>query len=242
MANYFRLPPGEFRFQVKAANSSGIWNDEPAELIVEVLPPWHQLWWVRIMFVVTLGLLVYATILWRTRKLHQQKILLEEMVAKRTQQLEHQKDEIALKNKQLQEASKAKSEFLANMSHEIRTPLNGVIGFTDLVLKTDLSATQKEYLNIVGQSAESLLNIINDILDFSKIEAGKLDLFIEKADIHEIGYQSVDIITYQAQNKGLELLLNMPADLPRFIYTDTIRLKQVIVIFSTEHIRKSPIR
>jgi signal transduction histidine kinase/CheY-like chemotaxis protein/sugar lactone lactonase YvrE len=229
IANYFRLPPGEYRFQVKAANSSGIWNDEPVELIVEVLPPWHQLWWVRILFVVSLGLLVYAIILWRTRKLHQQKILLEEMVAKRTQQLEHQKDEIALKNKQLQEASKAKSEFLANMSHEIRTPLNGVIGFTDLVLKTDLSATQKEYLNIVGQSAESLLNIINDILDFSKIEAGKLDLFIEKTDIHEIGYQSVDIITYQAQNKGLELLLNMPADLPRFIYTDTIRLKQVIV-------------
>jgi signal transduction histidine kinase/CheY-like chemotaxis protein len=229
MANYFRLPPGEYRFQVNAANSSGIWNAEAVELIVEVLPPWYQLWWVRALFVISAGLLVYATIVWRTRKLHQQKTLLEEKVAKRTQQLEQQKEEIAVKNKQLQEASKAKSEFLANMSHEIRTPLNGVIGFTDLVLKTDLTTTQKEYLNIVGQSAESLLNIINDILDFSKIEAGKLDLFIEKADIHEIGNQSVDIITYQAQNKGLELLLNLPADLPRFVWTDVIRLKQVIV-------------
>ena len=228
-ANYFRRPPGEYRFQVKAANSSGIWNEEPAELIVIVLAPWYLLWWVRVLFVLTAGLLVYATIIWRTKKLQHQKLYLEQKVAERTAQLEHQKEEIELKNKQLQEASKAKSEFLANMSHEIRTPLNGVIGFTDLVLKTDLSSTQKEYLNIVGQSAESLLNIINDILDFSKIEAGKLELFVEKTDIYELSSQSVDIITYQAQNKGLELLLNIPANLPRFIFTDTIRLKQVIV-------------
>jgi signal transduction histidine kinase/CheY-like chemotaxis protein/ligand-binding sensor domain-containing protein len=228
-ASYFRLPPGNYVFKVKGANNSNIWNEEPAELEIVVLPPWYQLWWVRVLSVLLLALAIYLFVLFRTNKLKKQKLLLEQKVIARTFQLQNQKAEIELKNKQLEDASKAKSEFLANMSHEIRTPLNGVIGFTDLVLKTDLSSTQKEYLTIVGQSAEGLLNIINDILDFSKIEAGKLELFIEKADIHEIGSQSVDIVAFQAHSKDLEILLNMPLNLPRFIYTDIVRLKQVLI-------------
>ncbi|MGY5354118.1 PAS domain S-box protein [Wenyingzhuangia sp. IMCC45467] len=128
-----------------------------------------------------------------------------------------------------EEASIAKSEFLANMSHEIRTPLNGVIGFTDLVLKTNLTETQQQYLNIVNQSANGLLNIINDILDFSKIEAGKLELDIEKCDIYEIGAHSTDIVNYQIQQKSLEMLLNISPDIPRFIWADAIRLKQILI-------------
>lgn len=128
-----------------------------------------------------------------------------------------------------EEANKAKSEFLANMSHEIRTPLNGIIGFTELVLKSNLTDIQSQYLQIVNQSASTLLSIINDILDFSKIEAGKLELDIDRTDLYELSSQAADIISFQAQSKNIEMLLNIDPSLPRFMFTDNIRLKQIVV-------------
>lgn len=140
-----------------------------------------------------------------------------------------QREELKMATMEAEHANMAKSEFLANMSHEIRTPLNGVIGFTDLVLKTVLTGIQQQYLGIVNQSATALLGIINDILDFSKIEAGKLELDIEKADIYEMVDQTMDIIAFPLQHKDLEMLLNLSPELPRFIWTDVIRLKQILI-------------
>lgn len=126
-------------------------------------------------------------------------------------------------------ASLAKSDFLSNMSHEIRTPLNGVIGFTDLLRNTRLDSTQKEYLDNAISSANSLLSVISDILDFSKIESGKLELEFIKTDVIQIVENASDMIKIQASKKGLELLLNIQPDIPRFAIVDPIRLKQIIV-------------
>jgi signal transduction histidine kinase/DNA-binding response OmpR family regulator len=125
-------------------------------------------------------------------------------------------------------ANKAKSEFLANMSHEIRTPLNGVIGFTDLLLNTNLSAVQYQYVKNANVSGHNLLGIINDILDFSKIEAGMMDLEIIKTDMIELLGQSADIVKYAADQKNLEVLLDIDPKMPRYAEVDPVRLKQIL--------------
>ncbi len=157
------------------------------------------------------------------RKRAEQEVRAAKEMAEQAREMAEQAREMA------ENANRAKSEFLANMSHEIRTPMNGIIGMTELLLNLASTAEQRDYLNMVKQSADSLLRLLNDILDFSKIEAGKLDLEHSEFSLRDCVGQTVQTLGCRAGAKALELLCHFAHDVPDTLVGDAGRLGQIVV-------------
>ncbi len=139
------------------------------------------------------------------------------------------REQLILKVEEAEQASRMKSEFLANMSHEIRTPMNGIIGMTELALEADSAEEEREHLNTVRSSAQSLLTVINDILDFSKVEAGRLEVDPAPFDVEQELDQTVRMLALRSHQKGVELLCRIEDSVPAVVIGDAGRLRQILV-------------
>ncbi|RKX84399.1 MAG: hybrid sensor histidine kinase/response regulator [Spirochaetes bacterium] len=226
-AEYRNLPSGTYTFKVRAIGEAQIWS-EPSEYTFTMLPPWWHTWWARSGYGILALLFIISIVRWRTASLKQSQKELVNEVRNATKEIREQKDEIEVQKRMAEAATQAKSQFLATMSHEIRTPMNAIIGLSNLALKTELNAKQKDYLIKVDRSAHSLLGIINDILDFSKIEAGKLNIENIDFDLEQV-LETISLLNSQkAQEKGLEFAIRVSPEVPFYLIGDPLRLGQII--------------
>ena len=216
------MQPGHYRLEVQGYDGIKDWSNQTAVFAFTILPPWYA----NRTFLAIVVLLMGAGIVWQIRRAelkHQWEMdRLENAVAERTSQLREEKD-------RSERANRLKDEFLANVSHEIRTPMNGILGMTELALETPLTDEQRDYLDTVKLSADSLLRLLNDILDLSKIEAGYLEIGRDEFQVRETVQQALRTMMGRAAEKQIALRCLVSQDTPETVSGDGSRLRQVIL-------------
>jgi signal transduction histidine kinase/ligand-binding sensor domain-containing protein len=253
-AVYTNIPPGKYRFRVRASRDGQKWYGDETALAFTLQPHYYQRFEFSALMAMVVTGLVLAVHRMRIRHLRENESKLLQLVEKRTAELRQSRDELEvrvaertqdLRNSNLlmeaevvvrtmaeqkaETASQAKTQFLTNMSHEIRTPINGIVGMTDLTLATEVTEEQREYLEIVRASADSLLLIVNDIMDFSQMESSELTLEVKPFRVSGIFNDLEKTLGLRARQKNLTFHLRINPGMPDYFSGDPLRVRQVLL-------------
>ncbi len=224
-ASYTNIPPGQYRFKVKAANNDGVWNEVPTVLNVMVHPPFWQTWW----FQALVGIMLLILIIRQYRRIQNRSRYLENLVAQRTESLALAKQEAEEARQVAETTSKAKSRLLAITSHELRNPLTGIVNLANRLTQDNFDPEQSEYANIIKTSGNFMLTIVNDLLDLSKIESGNMEMVKEPFDLKTLLEEIVKSFSLMSQEKNIELHYYIDPAIPENLIGDSGKINRIVM-------------